>query len=390
MNLPAIAPFPPAKFRRDLVPEEWEACLDAWLTLTEAYLRLPPKEFVKASVDGSSLVSFLTSYYHEVSRAPRDDQLLHTSKAPSLRKMAFLLTHRILSTETIPASLLRWTFLVDISQVYPRSKSLQDLLHSFWIRRRMELETGCQKLKDALTKALESEDPDAAASDLRQLAPLLHVSPDAGLSLMTGSDFVDAMSAGYQRASSGLRPMLVTVTYLGLTSLIKAPKPNHSLLFDHLYSLKASTELQQKPNPHHPSLLSDLVTNTPILQKLRDTITGKDAERARDLSATLGSFRRASGARPKRLVLRKMDKGKGRIRQDEYGHGAFSGIHVHRMSLVSQVQDLFPDLGAGFIIKLMDEYNDDVEQVTAHLLEDSLPPHLRDADRTEDITSGGD
>jgi hypothetical protein len=58
-------------------------------------------------------------------------------------------------------------------------------------------------------------------------------------------------------------------------------------------------------------------------------------------------------------------------------------VHIHRMSLISQVQDLFPDLGSGFVLKLLDEYNDDVEQVISHLLEDSLPAHLEKADRDE-------
>lgn len=55
------------------------------------------------------------------------------------------------------------------------------------------------------------------------------------------------------------------------------------------------------------------------------------------------------------------------------------------MSIVTQIQDLFPDLGAGFIVKCLDEYNDDIEQVTAHLLEDSLPAHLAAADRSEKL-----
>jgi len=55
------------------------------------------------------------------------------------------------------------------------------------------------------------------------------------------------------------------------------------------------------------------------------------------------------------------------------------------MSLITQVQDLFPDLGAGFIHKLLEEYHDDAEQVTAHLLDDSLPAHLQSADRSEPL-----
>ena len=55
------------------------------------------------------------------------------------------------------------------------------------------------------------------------------------------------------------------------------------------------------------------------------------------------------------------------------------------MSVITQVQDLFPDLGAGFVVKLLDEYNDNAEKVIAHLLEDSLPPHLTEADRSEQL-----
>ncbi|EME40293.1 hypothetical protein DOTSEDRAFT_74933 [Dothistroma septosporum NZE10] len=56
---------------------------------------------------------------------------------------------------------------------------------------------------------------------------------------------------------------------------------------------------------------------------------------------------------------------------------------MHRLSAVTQIQDLFPDLGSGFVLKLLDEYSDDVEQVTAHLLDESLPGHLSGLDRTE-------
>ena len=85
-------------------------------------------------------------------------------------------------------------------------------------------------------------------------------------------------------------------------------------------------------------------------------------------------------------MRRKVDKGKQKADEDNYGHGASTGeIHIHRMSVITQVQDLFPDLGAGFVVKLLDEYNDNAEKVIAHLLEDSLPPHLTEADRSEQL-----
>jgi len=53
------------------------------------------------------------------------------------------------------------------------------------------------------------------------------------------------------------------------------------------------------------------------------------------------------------------------------------------MSLITQIQDLFPDLGSAFVVKLLDEYHDDAEVVTAHLLDNSLPPHLQGLNRSE-------
>ncbi|KAJ9647267.1 hypothetical protein H2199_002254 [Coniosporium tulheliwenetii] len=190
----------------------------------------------------------------------------------------------------------------------------------------------------------------------------MHASPEIAAFFMVGSDFLDALSAGYVKVSPAVRARLVTIAYLGLVSLARGAKPNYSLLSDHLYSLKSSAEEIQKAGSGSESLLADLVTNTPILQKIRDSSSSSEGVRAKNLAASLSAFRLPAAARPKRLISRKVDKGKGRV-SDKYGHGAFEGgVHVHRMSLISQVQDLFPDLGSGFVVKLLDAFGDDVEQ----------------------------
>ena len=51
-------------------------------------------------------------------------------------------------------------------------------------------------------------------------------------------------------------------------------------------------------------------------------------------------------------------------------------------SMVSHIKDLLPDYGEGFIIKCLEELAYDVEQVLRHILEDSLPKHLKNLDRT--------
>ncbi|KAM5193807.1 activating signal cointegrator 1 complex subunit 2 [Mantella aurantiaca] len=57
-----------------------------------------------------------------------------------------------------------------------------------------------------------------------------------------------------------------------------------------------------------------------------------------------------------------------------------SGVELD--SLVSQVKDLLPDLGEGFILKCLEEYGHNAEIVINHLLEGNLSPHLQGLDHT--------
>lgn len=383
MALPSWAPFPPASLRKDIVAEEWEACLEAWISLAQVYLLLPANVFRLESTKDGSLVLFLSSYFQEASRTP--NLAFESVKSSSLRQECFLVAHRLLTELDVVPPPIDWRFLGNLSTVYAKRGSLRALMDATSLRK--ELDPGLQKLKRSLVAELEKSDlggsPDLDDA-LRRLCALMHASPNIGHFFMIGSDFMDALVSSHRRAPSGLQKKLVTISYLGLTSLTEGNKPNVSLLIDHLYSLKSSAETEPKANQQQSSLASALVTDTPLLRKLQDRVKGAEASRLRPVIAALQAFRSSSVTRKKRLVRRKIDKGKARD-HDEYGHGSFGGIHVHRMSLVTQVQDLFPDLGSGFIVKLLDEYDDDVEQVTAHLLEDSLPAHLREADRTEEM-----
>ncbi|KAK9762384.1 hypothetical protein K7432_011915, partial [Basidiobolus ranarum] len=56
--------------------------------------------------------------------------------------------------------------------------------------------------------------------------------------------------------------------------------------------------------------------------------------------------------------------------------------YVKRSSFISQIQDLFPHLGDGFLEACLIEFNDDVERVIMLLLEDSLPSNLQQLDRS--------
>jgi activating signal cointegrator complex subunit 2 len=375
MSLPSLASYPPAQVRKDLGTDEWEACLDAWLSLSTLYLRLGKSEFESAARKEQSLVPFLTSYY-QVSAQERQQHGQTQGKEHTLRKTCFILTHRILlTTSHPPAPLLQWGFLSDFSHVYMRTQSLDLLLQKLWRSRHDDLDRSLQNFLSTTIKQLESSKPDAAEPSVKRIVPLLYSSHEAGAIVLTSSELVDAMAAAYTRSSPELHKSLVSVLYYGLLSLTKGDKPNYSLLFDHLYGLK------NQAGGSEVSILADLVTNTSLLSKLRTTITGKNAERAQGLANTLSSLLSPSIARPKKS--RKVNKGKGKATADEFGHGAVSS--EQNVGFISQIQDLFPDLGSAFIARLWNEYHDDPEQVTARLLDDSLPDHLRSLDRTEEL-----
>lgn len=203
----------------------------------------------------------------------------------------------------------------------------------------------------------------------------MRVSPETAVYFITGTDFVDSLISGYSKAGADKTRKAVSMTvYLGLVACVTGETLNFSLLSDHLYTLKT----QGEGKPPQQAVVADAVTNTPLLAKLRRSVDEKTPERVAKLLDSLETFRSPSIVRPKKHSRRKpSSKGKGRQTGEDHE------IHIHRMSYVTQVQDLFPDLGAGFVMKLLDEYNDDVEQVTAHLLDDSLPAHLQSLDRNE-------
>ncbi|KAK5125188.1 hypothetical protein LTR85_000864 [Meristemomyces frigidus] len=372
--VPPLAPIPPATIRLSLAPEEWEACLDAWLTVADLQLRSSPKQFGTSPSTGGSLPAFLASFYQETANIGPGDNTLTSEKASKLRKVCFMLFGRLVSELDMPPLLLDIGFLSNFCHTHIRSTALSRLMGDLWKRRSSALEQMLQKRKDGLTKLLETSYPAPAVMELTFLAPIIRSSADLGSFFMTGSDFLDALATAYTKlVNAGQTNSIVSIANLGLSSTIKTESPNVSLLSDCLYSLKAQADKQSGV----PSLIADLITNTPLLTKLRRTVSGKGAERLTKLLDALETYRMPSIARPKKVMHRKVNKGKGRASQ---GNGE---LHMHRMSLVTQIQDLFPDLGSGFILRLLDEYDDNVEQVTAHLLDDSLPVHLQSLDRNE-------
>lgn len=384
MALPPFAPFPPATLRKDLVPEEWEHCLDSWILLAHGNLLSSSKDFSMTVLKDHSLSDFLVSYVRETA-ASFDELAKVNSKTKTLRRDCFLLIHRIFSeAEPIPPLLLEWTFWGDLSTVYTKVKSLKNLLKSVWDREGLGSSASLQKSKGILIQTLEAncknphDPPSGLTETLRRTAALLKACYQYGQFLMLGTDLIDSLSTAYQKGSAEMQKKIIAITYISLNSLMELDRLRISTLLDQLYNLNS--------NSQSDSLLAGLCSKTPFLVKMRDRISGTEADRAKPLMQKLSGFEgtKIRPRRPKNLISRKINKGKGKA-HDEYGHGDLGNVHVHKLSLISQIQDLFPNLGSGFITKLLVEYNNNPETVTAHLLDDSLPPHLQSADRTEQL-----
>lgn len=376
MAAPHMAPVPPASMRNEMLPAEWAACMDAWLTLAQYNLGIPSKRFEDHA---EALIPFLTSYYHELSILSSHQTLSDKLAAQrELRQRSFLLSHRLLSIGSPPKALLRWSFLADLCHVYAHSKSLEELLHSVWRRKQEVIEGSLSDLKRTISLSKPGPRQDAEMN-LKRLAPLLQTLPEAGEVMMTGSDFLDEVVTSFPELSAELQKIVIVVTFLSLSSMLRDENLNISLFYDHMYSLRADGQAGRKP-----TLIGGLVSSTPLLAKLQRFAIVKDNKRVQELRESLLVFRSQSN-RPQKSTKARKDKGKGIARNDGFGE-----IHVHRMSLISQIQDLFPDLGTGFIAKLLSEYNDNVEEATSHLLEDSIPPHLQSADRTEALPATED
>ena len=387
-KLPAFALFPLAAWREQLLPDEWVACLDAWLALVDSHLSLPKTDFNIISTQDESLTTFLSSFVRET--ALGGVGILGPSQsAKRLLKDCFLLISELLKSPSPPSGLAQWEFLADLSRVY--GKRAAGLLGQLPERVQSQLDASSAALKKFLIKNL---DEGIQGGNLRTLeekldrvGDLIHVSPPVAEFFLAGSDFLDGLISCYRVMNPPLRKVIISTAYLCLMGLAEGQKI--STLTDQLYSLKTAAATHKAgPLNINDSLVAELVTSTPVLQQLQRKLdeSGNTSSRTKSIINDLTTFRKLGGGmpKPKRLIKRKIDKGKGIAEHDEAQ--VQQEMHIHRMSQVSQIQDLFPDLGSGFVAKLLDEYNDNTEQVIAHLLEDSLPPHLRAADRSEQLS----
>ncbi|OOQ84977.1 CUE domain protein [Penicillium brasilianum] len=385
-EFPPLAPVPSPAVRRTIPSNDWDACLDAWMTLLGIRLSVMDQKFKDTAPDDLSVVSFLDSFYQHAAAA--DSGLRPEPKVRQLRKLCFLTTRRyLLSLRNPPEGLLSWQLLSNLCCCYPSSTALKTSLSTAWDLHHEKISSSIEKAKSLVMKQISMSGKSAALdviSSIRRLTILASVLPNCGQILMAGSDYLDTLHEAYQAKATReeLRKILVANVYVGLVSLLKETTINLSLLLDQLFSLKASAGVGTPGMKKEATLLSDLVCSSDLLQRLEKHLASHPQKRGEDLLASLRLYQMEMSPFHHRYQRRKrVDKGKG----PSTGPVIPDELHAHKMSLVSQVQDLFPDLGSAFVVRLLDTYGDNPETVIAHLLDDSLTPELQSLDRSEQL-----
>ncbi|KAM4056570.1 CUE domain-containing protein [Hirsutella rhossiliensis] len=384
-SLPPLTPFPEASWQHRLSSDDWDALIEAWTVLSHAYLSLSDEQFQKAAVNDESVAAFLSTFVSET--AASSSASAPASIPTPLLKAAFQLASRLL-TLSPPVQLLDYQFLSSLARTYPKKRTAP-LIAQLFETHGPVVESSLASLKKRLIPHLEAGvkgDLKLVESQLCIVNPLLHASPRACAFFLAGSDFFDGLVACFRVMNPPLRKAIVATIYLCLVGLTEAEPPKWAMLSDQLFGLKSAAEAhRQGPLNANDSLVAELVTATPLLNTLLRRAETSDAatESFRKRVTALEPFKKGPMVRPKRLVKRKVDKGKGRETLGDIQ----ADMHVHRMSQITQVQDLFPDLGSGFVSKCLDEYAEDVELVVANILSETLPPHLADADRSESLSS---
>lgn len=391
---PPLAPFPPAETRRSLSSTEWSACLDAWLFCIEFRLVLLPEHFHLFKLShASSGISFLSSYLLSWS-SDHDSPSNYRPrgyKESRLHRYSLLLLRRLLLETNTPYDCSArdvFILLANASAAFGRNKVWNDTLGLAWQRQETQITAAMEEMRSCLIKMMsvdDVKDPETLQQSIRQVTVLSRCLPEAGVVMMTGYDYVDSLTSKYKElpgkldtyTTESLHNLLTANLFVCLRSLMASPKPATSLLLDDLYGLKANAEAEAKINPNRPTLLSSLVCSTTFIRHLDVFLATSSNSRGDSVLKFLRSYKsKMSYLHPvPQARTTRQRKGKGKSRADH----SLQQMHIQKASQLSQIHDLFPDTPTSYVLRLLDHFSDDVEAVTAALLEpESLPVDLQD------------
>ena len=360
MSPPAFSPLPPAHLRRQIPLAEWEALLDSWSYLTQSYLSVDLRTFsALACNEKNQLSNFLGSVFTQV-----DENTVSARSKPKemrLQRLCFLVIKRLVENQITLPVLSDSLFLGMLCARFAGSRSLRELLRKLWKTHNLDTSPTMGRRKSLLINDLNrilGSPSQQLENEFHQTAALIKASPDYGLFLMQGSDFLDSLVAAWDRASQALRKKIILMTYHVLLSLLQGQRSNVSLLVDNLYSLR--TDYERKTSRQQASILSDLVCSTNLLRKFRENNAFSTNGRCKSISQSFDTIRSRDMPTAKRIQP-SIGKGKRRVVVSKESH-------AQMLDRVKGIRDIFPDIGKEKVIRLLAELDGDTERVVARLL----------------------
>ncbi|CCG81832.1 putative CUE domain protein [Taphrina deformans PYCC 5710] len=336
MNI-SVVPIPKKAIRFALEDAQWHICVQSWTRITGLALHLPTTQFETQIMAADTMSTFLLSYLHE-SRAELHDQLSDNSRRistlPELSKNVYLLCIRLLKSPRCPQVFLSFTFLSDFTGIFARSNAATV---------QSTIDFALEDNIDALTTALTDDKVSSSPAIYTTLCAHSNITA----SLLARSQLARALVSAYEsnvRDGKAIRR---------LCFLILRNKQS---------SIKFLDAMIQEGQPSR--LLRDVLARTTLLDTLKTLATDRPGleELLHVLQDTQDHYKYTD------TITHKADHQDDQIEAAEI------------ISKISQIQDLFPDLGEGYIEACLNEYGGDIETTTMHLLENSLPPHINKLD----------
>lgn len=371
-QVPPLPLYPPQDVQNQLLPEEWQSCLDVWITSLEWRLSMANERFSRSLVD-SAEVPFLLSYLLQHSTSKRYPK---GSESATLHKLCYLLTKRVASTPSDGISPLALFDLLSAASVsFGTLPSWTLFLKSMWSSSHPRIKKAVDAGKTALSAASAER---LRVAWLEKISALTKSLPQTATITVASADYLDTLTDYYKLGDQDTRRSITKNIFYSFVALLNSK--HVSILTDNIYHLKSEADRLHKSDYNQRTPLSSLLCTTSFLRHFMSNT--EVATKKQTLTDQLNTYRQNMlHLHPIPAPLKHhRDKGKSRERG-----GKDDNIHMHQAAQISQIHELFPHLSTRYVMKVLDFYSDNAESVIAALLEpDSLPPELRDQNVPDD------
>lgn len=362
LKLPPLLHYPSKDIQSQLLSEEWEACLNLWISSVQLRLSLSGEQLSK-SAPQTTTIPFLLSYFSNHDSAANSTP---GSKQSQLHKHCYSLLKKLLTTPNAPIRAdTYFELLVGGSTAYVRLISWRRFLKLVWTSHNMEARKAIESAKVSLTA---SSAPQVQVAWLQKISKVTKSLPYTATVTVASADYVDTLTDGFNAGDPSLKRAVTENIFCSFIALLEIKHITN--LTDNIYHLRSEADRLHKVKPAATTLLSSVLCTTSFL---RHFSSNPDvATRKRSLIDELNSYRQGTLHLHPPPARQRRRKGKERASRNGV-------MHMHTTAQVSQVHELFPDLSTSYVLKALDYYSDNVENVISALLEpDFLPQELQD------------